>query len=120
MNILGEESEVNEEIKTNFFESLKNENLTEIIKYFRNEEIKVWTYKEEEELSALHRASFMNLTLVVCAMIDENYGLVTSTTGSTYCVRVLSTINREDLKTSASVALLGANFIRTLKVVKLQ
>jgi ankyrin repeat protein len=71
MNILGGESEVNEEIKTNFFESLKNENLTEIIKYFRNEEIKVWTYKEEEELSALHRASFMNLTLVVCAMIDE-------------------------------------------------
>jgi 26S proteasome regulatory subunit T3 len=38
-------------------------------------------------------------------MIDENYGLVTSTTGATYCVRVLSTINREDLKTSASVAL---------------
>ena len=38
-------------------------------------------------------------------MVDENYGLVTSTTGATYCVRVLSTINREDLKTSASVAL---------------
>ncbi len=38
-------------------------------------------------------------------MIDENYGLVTSTTGATYCVRVLSTINREELKTSASVAM---------------
>lgn len=38
-------------------------------------------------------------------MIDENYGIVTSTTGQTYCVRVLSTINREELKTSASVAL---------------
>lgn len=38
-------------------------------------------------------------------MIDENYGLVTSSTGATYCVRVLSTINREDLKTSASVAM---------------
>ena len=29
-------------------------------------------------------------------MIDENYGLVGSSTGSSYCVRVLSTINRED------------------------
>jgi len=38
-------------------------------------------------------------------MIDENYGIVTSTTGQTYCSRVLSTINREDLKTGASVAL---------------
>ena len=38
-------------------------------------------------------------------MIDENYGLVSSSTGSTYCVRVLSTLNREDLKISASVAL---------------
>jgi len=38
-------------------------------------------------------------------MIDENYGLVGSSTGSTYCVRVLSTLNREDLKISASVAL---------------
>jgi 26S proteasome regulatory subunit T3 len=38
-------------------------------------------------------------------MIDENYGLVGSSSGSTYCVRVLSTINREDLKTGASVAM---------------
>jgi 26S proteasome regulatory subunit T3 len=38
-------------------------------------------------------------------MVDENYGLVTSTTGATYCVRVLSTLNREDLKPSSSVAL---------------
>ena len=38
-------------------------------------------------------------------MVDENYGLVTSTTGATYCVRVLSTLNREDLKPSSSIAL---------------
>lgn len=38
-------------------------------------------------------------------MIDENYGLVTSTTGQSYCSRVLSTINREELKTGASIAL---------------
>eukprot|EP01100_Stratorugosa_tubuloviscum_P002943 TRINITY_DN16_c0_g1_i4.p1 TRINITY_DN16_c0_g1~~TRINITY_DN16_c0_g1_i4.p1 ORF type:complete len:425 (-),score=209.02 TRINITY_DN16_c0_g1_i4:180-1454(-) len=38
-------------------------------------------------------------------MVDENTGIVGSTTGSNYYVRVLSTINREQLKASASVAL---------------
>jgi 26S proteasome regulatory subunit T3 len=38
-------------------------------------------------------------------MIDSNHGIVSSTTGQTYYVRVLSTLNREELKTNASVAL---------------
>jgi len=38
-------------------------------------------------------------------MIDENTGIVGSTTGSNYYVRILSTINRELLKPSSSVAL---------------
>lgn len=38
-------------------------------------------------------------------MVDENYGIVSSTSGSTYFVRVLSTIDRELLKPNASVAL---------------
>lgn len=38
-------------------------------------------------------------------MIKENYGIVTSTSGSNYYVRILSTLNREDLKSNASVAL---------------
>lgn len=38
-------------------------------------------------------------------MIDEHTGIVSSTTGQTYYVRILSTINRELLKTNASVAL---------------
>jgi len=38
-------------------------------------------------------------------MIDENYGLVGSSLGSNLCVRVLSTLNREELKLQASVAL---------------
>lgn len=37
--------------------------------------------------------------------VDENTGIVASTTGSNYYVRVLSTIDREQLKPSASVAL---------------
>ena len=38
-------------------------------------------------------------------MIDESYGVVGSTSGSQYYVRVLSTLNREDLKPNSRVAL---------------
>eukprot|EP01096_Ripella_sp_DP13-Kostka_P011936 TRINITY_DN4909_c0_g1_i1.p1 TRINITY_DN4909_c0_g1~~TRINITY_DN4909_c0_g1_i1.p1 ORF type:complete len:448 (-),score=230.00 TRINITY_DN4909_c0_g1_i1:77-1339(-) len=38
-------------------------------------------------------------------MIDENHGIISSTTGSNYFVRILSTLNREFLKPSSSVAL---------------
>merc|ERR1719276_752419 len=38
-------------------------------------------------------------------MIDTNYGIVSSTAGSTYYVRVLSTLDRELLKPNTSVAL---------------
>ena len=38
-------------------------------------------------------------------MIDENHGLVTSTGGTNYYVRVLSTIDREKLKASTSIAM---------------
>lgn len=41
-----------------------------------------------------------------CDMVNENYGLINTTTGdSQKYVRVLSTLNREDLKTNCSVAL---------------
>ncbi|KAL3926275.1 MAG: hypothetical protein SGPRY_003374 [Prymnesium sp.] len=38
-------------------------------------------------------------------IIDNNHGIVSSTTGSNYYVRILSTINRELLKPGASMAL---------------
>ena len=38
-------------------------------------------------------------------MVDSTTGIVGSTTGSNYYVRILSTLNRELLKPSASVAL---------------
>lgn len=38
-------------------------------------------------------------------MMDECYGMVSSTAGSTYYVRVLSTLDREQLKPNCSVAL---------------
>jgi 26S proteasome regulatory subunit T3 len=38
-------------------------------------------------------------------MIDANYGIITATTSSSFYVRVLSTLNREKLKPTGSVAL---------------
>jgi len=38
-------------------------------------------------------------------MVDADSGIVSSTTGSNYYVRILSTLNRELLKPSSSVAL---------------
>ena len=38
-------------------------------------------------------------------LIDGDYGIVSSTAGSNYYVRILSTLNREDLKPNTSVAL---------------
>ncbi len=38
-------------------------------------------------------------------MIDANYGVVSSTSGSTYHARILSTLDREKLKPNASVGL---------------
>lgn len=38
-------------------------------------------------------------------MVDANYGIVGSTAGSNYYVRILSTLDRERLKPNSSVAL---------------
>ena len=38
-------------------------------------------------------------------MVDEKHGLVSSTSGSTYFVRILSTLDREQLKPNTSVAM---------------
>lgn len=38
-------------------------------------------------------------------MVDVNYGVVNSTAGSTYYVRILSTLDREKLKPNTSIAL---------------
>ncbi len=38
-------------------------------------------------------------------MVDDKHGLVSSTSGSTYFVRILSTLDREQLKPNTSVAM---------------
>jgi hypothetical protein len=38
-----------EEIKANFFQHVKNSNVTEILSFFRRENLRPWLFKEEEE-----------------------------------------------------------------------
>lgn len=38
-------------------------------------------------------------------MIDPNYGMISTNSGSNYLVRILSILDREKLKTNCSVAL---------------
>ena len=38
-------------------------------------------------------------------LVDQNYGIISSTSGNTYYVRILSTLDREELKPNSSIAL---------------
>jgi 26S proteasome regulatory subunit T3 len=77
-----------------------------------------WTYRNiEDEQENLKREllraqeevkGIQSVPIVIgqfIEMVDQNNGIVGSTTGSNYYVRILSTINRELLKPSSSVAL---------------
>ena len=49
--------------------------------------------------------SALKVSTYIATFADTHTGIIGSTTGSNYYVRILSTINREDLKPSSSVAL---------------
>lgn len=73
--------------------------------YIKEDQIKL---KREEVRSKEELKRIQAVPLVVghfVEMIDENHGLVTSTGGTNYYVRVLSTIDREKLKVSTSIAM---------------
>ena len=95
-----------EDIFIEYQKKLKELELLEIQEEYIKDEtknLKIQYLRAKEEIKVIQ-----STPLVIGQfneMIDENYGLVTSTLGQTYCVRVLSTINREDLKASASIAL---------------
>lgn len=44
-----EESQNDDEIKIRFFEALKSENISELVNFFRNENLEVWKFREEDE-----------------------------------------------------------------------
>ena len=73
--------------------------------YVRDEQknLKIELMRAQEEVKRIQ-----SVPLVIgqfLEMVDENSGIVSSTTGSNYYVRILSTLNRELLKPSSSVAL---------------
>jgi hypothetical protein len=39
--------------RNKFFECIINENVTEIVKYFRNESIEVWTFREQDDYTGM-------------------------------------------------------------------
>jgi len=44
-----DELNIDEETKIKFFDAVKNEDISEIVKFFRNENMKVWTFREEDD-----------------------------------------------------------------------
>lgn len=80
------------------FLDTQEEYLKDEIKNLKREQIRA-----KEEITRIQ-----SVPLVIgqfSEMIDENYGIVGSTAGSSYYVRILSTIDREMLKPNSSVAL---------------
>ena len=70
--------------------------------YVRDEQknLKIELMRAQEEVKRIQ-----SVPLVIgqfLEMVDENSGIVSSTTGSNYYVRILSTLNRELLKPSSS------------------
>ena len=46
-----------DQLKSNFFQHVKNSNVTEILSFFRSDNIKPWLFKEEEEYTGNHKLS---------------------------------------------------------------
>lgn len=80
------------------FLSIQSESVIDEMKNLKREYIRA-----KEEIKRIQ-----SVPLVIgqfLELVDENYGIVSSTAGSNYYVRVLSTLNRELLKPSSSIAL---------------
>jgi 26S proteasome regulatory subunit T3 len=84
--------------RENEFLSIQSEYIKDELKNLKREFIRA-----KEEIKRIQ-----SVPLVIgqfLELVDENYAIVSSTAGSNYYVRVLSTLNRELLKPSSSIAL---------------
>ena len=84
--------------RENEFLSIQSEYVKDELKNLKREFIRA-----KEEIKRIQ-----SVPLVIgqfLELVDENYAIVSSTAGSNYYVRVLSTLNREMLKPSSSIAL---------------
>lgn len=64
-------SEIDDQLTTEFFNCVKQSELEELRNFFRDLKYKVWTLKEENDYTALHRAVFMNSDDLVTLIIEE-------------------------------------------------
>ncbi|GAB4818309.1 hypothetical protein N2152v2_005355 [Parachlorella kessleri] len=80
------------------FLEIQEEYIKEEQKYLKNELLRASEEVKRIQAVPLVIGQFLE-------MVDNNTGIVGSTTGSNYYVRILSTLNRELLKPSSSVAL---------------
>jgi hypothetical protein len=78
--------------------SLQEEYLKDEMKNLKRELVRAQEEIKRIQSVPLEIGSFVE-------MVDESYGIVQATSGTTYYVRVLSTLDRELLKPNASVAL---------------
>ena len=100
----------NESSETDLYAKLKSlQRELELVEiqeeYIKDEQknLKIELLRAQEEVKRIQ-----SVPLVIgqfLEMVDENTGIISSTTGSNYYVRILSTLNRELLKPSSSVAL---------------
>ena len=101
-----EKKEFPKDSYTKYKELQKQLQLLDIQENFIKEEIqnlKIQYGRAKEEIKVIQGTPL--LIGQFTEMIDENYGLVQSSSGSNFCVRILSTISREELKINASVAM---------------
>jgi 26S proteasome regulatory subunit T3 len=80
------------------FVEIQEDCVKDELRNLRREEVRVKEEVKRCRATPLEIGQFME-------MVDADHGIVAPTTGGSYYVRILSTIDREDLKPSASVAL---------------
>jgi len=66
-----DESELNEKIVNDLFNSILRENLDCIKSIFQNNEISPWTFKNKDGFNTIQFSCFHNLNIVTFAMIEE-------------------------------------------------
>ena len=93
--ILAQKQEIGCILKLYF---LKTRYVKDEMKHLRNELLRAQEEIKRIQSTPLQIGQFLE-------MVDETHAIVGSTNGSNYYTRVLSTLNKEDLKASASVAL---------------
>ena len=63
--------QTNDSSSVEFFECIKNKDITQIKNYFGNPNLRVWEFKQEDDYTCLHKAVFMNDLDIVQVILYE-------------------------------------------------